>query len=209
MVTSEIEIYNLALMRLGAEMLRDPQEDNNEGRACRASYPRVVSYLLSNYWWTFARATAPITKEPREHPVYDFIYHMPSDCLTPMFLSERRELDRWEVEGRYIVTNVNTSWLWYVKKIDNVSLFTASFVQAVAVLMEADIALAITNDKKLAGERLQKAMVTVQEFYRDDAMIGNDYKRTDGIAEFDRFVNPYGSPLFVSTFYDNEEQTNT
>jgi len=194
-VYSEVDIYNLALLRLGADLLISPDEDNKQGRACRASYPYARDYLMSNYNWTFARATVEINAKDIEHPVYKYVYKKPNDCLAPMYLSERREGDVWELEGEYIITDVDTSWLWYVRRIEDVSKFSPAFVQAVSAFVCADIATAIVQDRDFALSKIQEAYRVITEAYRDDAMVGRFYRKWDEMPENDAFVHPGLNPL--------------
>lgn len=191
-MASEVDICNIALMGLGAEIIRsfDPPEDDKRARVCKVAYGISRDSLLSSYMWTFARKTRELSLLEETHPRWTYVYALPSDCWTPFYISERRELDSWSVEGTALVCNLNPVILRYVFKVTDSERFSPHFVEALAAMIKAKIAFSIVQDPKLQATATVEVPPIVARAQQVDARIGQDYPALDESPEFDNFVNP-------------------
>ena len=78
-VTSELEIYNLALSRIGQDTLSSVDESSKAGRLCRLHYALLRDAVLRAHPWNFAMRRvelAQVTFTPAFE--YDYAYALPT-----------------------------------------------------------------------------------------------------------------------------------
>lgn len=83
MATSEIEICNRALGRIGIDQLIESFDDpNTRARQCRLSYEPCRNEVLSDFAWNFAQtcvALAPVSGVTV--PGWGYVYRYPDACM--------------------------------------------------------------------------------------------------------------------------------
>jgi len=189
-MSSEIDITNIALMELGAEIIRSFSEDNKCARVTKIAYPFCRDVLLSTYMWSFAKKTRELSLLDEESPDWNYRYALPSDCFVPFYISPRKELDNWDIEGRNLLCNLNPCVLRYTKKVTDTQLFTPPFQDALAAFIKAKIAPSVVQDKAISKEAATQAIVVIRNAQEVDARLGNQYRKLDETPELDSFVNP-------------------
>ena len=81
--TSEVEIWNLALTRMGHKPVGHPEEISNEARLCRVLYPQARDMMLRGFDWSFAREVKALAKLDDAEIIdnWRFAYALPQDSM--------------------------------------------------------------------------------------------------------------------------------
>lgn len=157
MATSETEICNLALTKLGAKRITALDDATSaNARYCNAVYASIRDRLLRSYKWHFAKkfvTLAPDGSDPNTEE-YDYAFVLPADFLRLLKPVERADLD-WKMVNhngaRAIYTNDGDEIeVPYIARITNVALFDPLFVDALACDIASELCEPITqsNTKK-------------------------------------------------------------
>lgn len=158
MPTGPTTICNLALGRLGSQRILDITEDTVEGRACALQYPVARDELLRMHRWNFAIDRDTLTALASA-PAFGWAkqYALPGDCLRVLQVNawEDNEIPpRWEVEGRFLLTDENTAEIKFIKRETDVAVFDSVFVSALSCKLAAMIAKDVTGSSTMATEAL-------------------------------------------------------
>ena len=155
-VTSDVEICNIALTRLGHQQVTALTENTKQGRLCNLHYGPTRDAVLRAHPWNFAikRATlAQDTFTADDLDEYTYRYSLPTDCLKVI----RTDLDAlnivdvdYRIEGRKIATNEGSVFIEYIAQITDVSLYDALFVDLLAQRLSAELAIAFTDTASTA-----------------------------------------------------------
>lgn len=158
-MTSEVEIANRALDKLGAETIVALTQDVENARIINRAYSLVLDNLLRAHNWNCAIKRvqlAPMT----DVPAFDFDqqFQLPADCLRPIFPNDVTD---WVVEGSKILTNDGTVLnLRYVSTLSDPNDMDSCFVEVFASELAVQIAEKITQSatkRKLAAEERDRA----------------------------------------------------
>lgn len=107
-MTSEVEICNRALQKLGESGITSLTDDSKRARACNRAYVPLRDAALRKHPWSFSITRAQLAANsvaPVHGPANRFL--QPSDCLRllpPDPDRKANDLD-WRIEGRHIITN--------------------------------------------------------------------------------------------------------
>lgn len=160
MATSEVEIANSALRKLGAERITALTDSNVRARLANDSYETTRDNLLRAHPWHFCTSyveLAAISPLPSDVFEYDNVFQLPSDCLR-VLKTDLESSDNWEeIEGRRIACNTTTLKVKYIKKITDVTKFDANFTETLAWFMAADMAYSLTQSNSAADSAMKKA----------------------------------------------------
>lgn len=147
-VTSEVQIMNGALIKLGAERITAATDANNRARLVNERYSHVRDALLASHPWRFATAYAAlalVSPTPDDVFDYDYVFQLPSDCAR-VFQTNLTKYDDWEeIENLRIACNVSECSVKYSKRVTDVSKFSDSFIKTLEWALAADIAYALTQ----------------------------------------------------------------
>lgn len=156
MATSEVQICNLALIRVGhRQLIDDLDEATTEAQLCKAMYELARDAVLERHWWKFAtrRSTlgllANVSRSGWVHA-----YAVPVDCLTERYLypgtrnpaNEQRipfDVEDDSGVGRILLTDQEDAELVYTARVENPVLFSSGFVQALTWKLASDLALGL------------------------------------------------------------------
>lgn len=177
MVTSVLDIYNLAVTRLGHEQMSSETENTKAGRLCRLHYPTIRDAVLRAHPWNFAvrrAALAALSVTPAFE--FDNAFALPTDpyCLkvlrtdyeasgyastavygypgihgTYTTAAEYR-IETIDVSGtpvRAVLCNEATLSIEYIARITDVSLYDPLFVDALAARLAAELAIPLTDNQ--------------------------------------------------------------
>jgi len=160
MATSETEICNSALNKIGAKTILNLDEESKAGRLCKKQYPLIRDEVLASHLWNFAIKRQELSKLASA-PAFEYTvaHSLPADCLrvlkTDLNLSPAGQTERkWKIENlddaKVLVSDNDEVFIMYIAKITDVSLYSASFVEALAWRLAADFAYPLTNSNTLA-----------------------------------------------------------
>lgn len=168
MASSEIEICNLALVRIGVsafiETLQDPSA---EAAACKLLYPTSRDAVLESYAWGFARKVAPLALlSGVERTPWLYAYALPADCLLPREIWPGARNQRVDgripfesqalpgLDGMALFTDKEEAELIYTARVVQPGLFSALFSSVLAWRLASELASALPGKRDLRADAL-------------------------------------------------------
>lgn len=155
MPQSEVDICNVALAEIGAEIIENFQDTSQTARLCRLFYDRSRDELLSEYRWNFALKRANLTLLT-ETPVYEFdnAYQLPTDLLRVWDTSLGSEA--WRIEDNVLLTDADEVCILYSARVEDVGKFSMSFRRTLELRVAASLALPLTREPSIANLFMNK-----------------------------------------------------
>jgi hypothetical protein len=111
LTNEEIVICNLALGMVGEYQISSSATSTKQYELCERYYDEVVKDVLSDHTWNEAKKRAFLLEDATA-PVFGFSYRfpLPTDCIKVIRLGDgENDLDFWEVEDGYILSNIAQS----------------------------------------------------------------------------------------------------
>lgn len=150
-MTSEVDIANRALDKVGDSPIVSFSDDNKRARAVNRIYEFVRDSELSLHTWRFAQervTLAPSATAPAFG--WDARYQLPSDWLETVRVEASNGVllsaNDYEHEGQYIMTNESTSLnLIYIYRVTDTTKFHMSFVEALACKLAIELCEPLTQ----------------------------------------------------------------
>jgi hypothetical protein len=171
-MSSQLEIYNQALLHLRETKLADLTEDREARYVLDTLWAPVRKVMLEAGFWKFAIRTVRITADPDVTPAfgYPLAFNKPADWVKTYLVSANEFLDpphyQWEEEANQFFSNVDPLFLRYVSNASpgygfDPAVWTGRFEQAFAFELAWRAAPKVTgssdslmtsleNDKKAA-----------------------------------------------------------
>ncbi len=151
---SEVSICNQALSLLGAALITSLDDDVQEAKLCKLHYGPARDAVLMERAWTFATTwrTLPKADNPPES-MFANAYPIPSDVLLVWFVGiDWNHPETWRVENGYITTDGNSCKAQVILRVEDTSLFSSLFVQALAARLAMELVVPITNSRELLAD---------------------------------------------------------
>lgn len=152
---SEVELCNLALLDLGADVIESLSEDSDRARLCRHVYPDVRDEILADLQphcavrrSLLAATTAP-TFEANDGLSYAFA--LPTGCIKP--LSTDDEYSAWQIEGNTLLADRTPVYLRYVYRLEDTTKYPQHVKTALVAYLSARMAYAITKSNSLMEQK--------------------------------------------------------
>lgn len=171
MATSPVDVCNIALKRLGADSIVAFDEGSSAASLCEQLYSTTVDRILREHQWNFAQFRVTLARRVDVPSFgYDYNFTLPTRpyCLRvnetyPAYVEydiENSVAANGDIQGRVLVTNEGDMKIRYTGRIEDVTLWDASFTDAVAFDLATQMAYPLTESAGLAkvigGEALQK-----------------------------------------------------
>jgi hypothetical protein len=143
-----LQIYNLALMAIGAAPLVATTDVSVQADVVRAWYPFCRDSLLRSHPWNFAEKRTTLTPVVGTTPTMDYAYFfdLPSDCLKLRKLSDEAVDSPYKVEGRRIACDDPSISILYTYRITDPTYFDPIFVDCLVAMLASKIAYPIRKD---------------------------------------------------------------
>ena len=175
-VVNETMICNMALSVAGARaVLGDigTIENTEEWRLCNQFLWQIIFEVMSAGDWCFATDRLELAMDETDPAFgpYDHRYQLPLDVIRIIAQVDEDDDDQhyeYKREGRYLLTNEDTCFIRYIKKIETLELFPPLFVQAVYTRL----AIVIRNRLRGADEWYLRLWRDYQEVL--DHALGNE-----------------------------------
>lgn len=181
MATSEVEIVNSALVKIGEETIVSLTENRRQARLANRQYPLKRDELLRSYRWNFAIRRTTLAPDATA-PEFGFEkrFLLPFNALRVIGLYDEAELDRnytaskkpWKVEGRFILANTDTLRIFYIEQVADVNQFDPLFTETLAWLLARDLAYALSTGPQLVQQADAGYQETLRTAKRSDAIEG-------------------------------------
>lgn len=157
MATTEARVCNIALLRVGiTQFIGSLGEATTEANVCNQLWEDARDAVLEARWWRFATRRSVLsllTSVTRSG--WGFVYSLPTDCVAPRFIwngmrnppAQLRVPFTMELNdaatAKVLLTDMEDAELIYTRRVGEVGLFPALFVNALAWKLAADLALAL------------------------------------------------------------------
>jgi len=199
MVTSEVEIANLALSHAGAGgPIASLTESSVEARECRLHYAQCRDLLLRSHMWNFAQRQADLADTGSTVDGWAYQYQFPADALQIHHIrAGGYDASRvmWAIEtlpaalgttllyppvpfsvgvtadgtGRTILTDAYQASAAYTASVTIVTLFDPLFADALTYLLASRIVQRLTGNRTTRGDLLQLYQATLTAAITRDA----------------------------------------
>lgn len=170
MASSKTDVFNLALMKVGAARCVSENDAAEGPRAISAMWDAYRDAEMAAHPWTFAKARAALPALS-EAPAFGWAaaYQLPSDYLSLIqvgdsFVFYSDQYATFEIEGQTILANEASPLLIrYVRRLENVGLWSPLFVDVFACRLAAELAEPRTQDLNKRSQAWQeyKRAITV------------------------------------------------
>lgn len=159
MASSSVQVCNIALGSLGANLITSLSEASVEATLCNVHWDNARRSTLRNHPWNFSIKRTQLT-ELETAPLfeYDKQFQMPSDLLRLLRVYEDFN---YKVEGHQIITNKTDCLIKYVYDNTDVASWPDSFVDLVAARLKVDLSYGITkssSQKQLCVEEYKEKL---------------------------------------------------
>ena len=168
-MASVVNMCNSALNLLGASTISSLTEDTKNARLCNQRYEPIRNRVFRSHNWNCLIKRVQLAQDSTGPVVeYTYGYTLPTDCLRVMKIhngstdSIASDLD-YKVEGRKIVTDITTIYLFYIALITDPNEYDSYLREAVSHQLAADICYAITNKSALANNYMIRADERLRE----------------------------------------------
>lgn len=157
-MASKVEIFNLAMVRMGAEgLITSPTEASNEARALEQVYDATVLELLEGTAWQFAEEYAgplPRLTDPNPNPRHTFWFKKPARAMTMREILNGTIRPKVPIpftmfhdatQGQVFGCDFEGPCVRYTYRMDDISEWSPGFVSTLAWLLAANVALRLTG----------------------------------------------------------------
>lgn len=168
--TSETEVCNIALTRIGHGQISSLTEGTKAADLCNLHYARTRDALLRAHPWNFAtkRATLALSSTTPNHE-FTYLHALPTDCLKvirtsweadgytnaavygfPGLSGYATDTVPYRIEGRFLACNETTAKIEYTAQITDTAQFDANFTDCLAQRLAAELAMPLADNQALA-----------------------------------------------------------
>lgn len=174
MASSEVEICNSALIKIGAARILDLTDDNDRARLCAEMYPRMRDKLLRSHPWNFAIARVELAQATTTPTFgYSYQFRLPSDCLRVLEVWNGITSDfEYQKEGDYIVSDESRIFIKYIKQITDTDKFDKNFDEVLALELAATICYSLNQSTTIKDSLLAEAKYELSQARSFDAQEG-------------------------------------
>lgn len=148
----DVDICNLALAKIGTQVISSLGDSTQQARYCKRFYLQTLSEVLDDpYPWNFAKHRVTLSRSttpPDSEWLY--AYQLPSDFIRLLKLNawEPGAPDKnWNISGRMIHTDDEIAEIHYIRLVTDVSSFSPKFIEAVSVKLASNIVTPLTKDR--------------------------------------------------------------
>lgn len=195
-MVSKIDICNYALQEIGGDVITSLTEGTPNARECNLRYDSARRSLLSMHPWNFAikraalnaNATGPLFN-------YGYAYTLPTDFLYMVMtgleeqfqspttqlvnsalyvhdVPESGGIDKYRIEGNNLLSYDDNVKIIYVADIEDVQLFSKTFVELLSRYLASKIAYRVTGNKSERDTQMAIFKEEMNEFMAIDSQQG-------------------------------------
>jgi len=178
-MTSQVEIYNLALMNIGLSETVASLEERSKARIICSQFWQITrDAVLAEFNWPFATKFETLALIADETKPWQYTYQYPTDCLKALYLvmdgllqPDEKMQPEYETaygdDGRVILTNYPNAVLAYITRVEDTGRFPPLFVIALAWRLASHIAMPMTATQSLVQSCMQQYKITSQEAWAE------------------------------------------
>lgn len=145
-MSSQLEICNAALMRLGADTITALTDDSKKARLCNAHYDRIKKDLIISHFWNFAIKRTDLVLDHTD-PAFEYSnqFDLPSDYLR-VFKLYPEDIE-YKIEGNKLLCNEDAAQMIYVADVAE-SFFRVYFEQALILKLAVELSYTIIQSNQ-------------------------------------------------------------
>ncbi len=136
MSTTETDICNRALGRIGQERIMNLSDSGAGARACQLHFSGTRDEVLRSHRWNFATGRTALSRL-LDTPAFGWTYQysLPADFIRALEVNDTEDGTGcpWTVEGGNLLTNEATVNLVYIRRETNVAKWDALFQEALTL----------------------------------------------------------------------------
>lgn len=163
MVTSEVQLCNLALEEIGADRISEVGEDSKAGVACDLLLHPTIEEVLELYDWSDAIKRIQVSASGDTNLTeYDYMYQLPNDllriiCLIDIDAGSYEEIpnEPYMKEGRKLYCDQSPCAIKYIYRPD-VKYMSSLLITTIKHLLASKLAYRMTQDQSV--EQYQMAL---------------------------------------------------
>lgn len=193
-MASEIQIMNMALIKLGADSITSRSDNKNSARVMNAIYEMVRDAELRRHRWRFAikRASLPALTEAPVNGPFLRQYQIPADSLRVLAVGDdypsadladyrSRSSAEFSLEGQKILTNFPAPLsIRYTARITDTGIFDPAFTEALASRLAVSGCERITNDAQNRQLAIAEYKMAIKEAITANALENPPESFADG-----------------------------
>lgn len=166
--SSETDVANSALVKVGRDLITSIDDDNERARVCKSRLPFTRDEVLRSHPWNFALKRVALAKT-LVTPEFDYTseFQLPSDVLRVIktnLISSFQASDKkvtttfgyltpaWVIEGDKLLSNDDSVKILYIARLTDVSKWPSDFGEVVALRLAAELAYKFTNSRGVAQD---------------------------------------------------------
>lgn len=183
-VETDAQLCNRSLRLIGAEPISSLDDDSKVGQTLRLLYPMVRDRLLADQRarWGFATKRQSLASVVVEnYTKFQYTYSVPTDprVLVPLKLLnsagiEFPDLD-YLIEGDVVYCDLETPTLVYLTQITNTKKFPEHFINALQLLLAAEISYAL--DGNVRGDLVEQHKMAMHTAIKVEATSNRPRKK--------------------------------
>lgn len=176
MITSEIDICNLALDYCNCRNITSLEEETKESKKCSAWYDIVRKSLLTNLNASFAIKRAKLVEDANYEEIFGYkkAYALPRDLLQVLNVNDPLNDELYQIESDnrlYCNDDIEDVNIRYLADIKDVTKFDSDFVELLALKLAERICISLTEDEAKSNWIKQLAQ---QKYIECSTKYGND-----------------------------------
>lgn len=167
-MSSDVEIANRALTKLGGTTITSLTQDSPAARAVNAAFTSVRRAEIRKHPWNFAKKRAQLAASADE-PLYGFGYQypLPADCLRVL---NKADVD-WKIEGQAILSDsAGPLEIIYLRDVEDPNTFDEAFIEAFACKLAMELAEKLTSSSEKRDRAQKEYQYALQEARRTNAI---------------------------------------
>lgn len=190
-LTSEVEIVNIALGKLGVSRLASLDDEGQAAELARQQYPNARDELQRQFPWCFCTTRTELSAAGGTPPFgYDTWFDLPADYLRILSVNEDEDAN-WRIESRYdtgavviLVDQPSPIRVRYSRRVTQVPRFDPNFISALSYKLAMDWAEPLSRSAALSARLEKKFSEAIVAAYSADSM-----ERSRTILEFSEWVD--------------------
>jgi hypothetical protein len=187
MAISQVQVFNLALIKLGQDICISIDDDVEAVRKMRAVWEFSRDAVLAEHPWKFAILRAELAALAAEPEFgWSLQYALPEPCLKVVQVGDdwvfyTVDYQSFELEGGRILTDIAAPLqVRYVQRVENTGLWPVLFAEAVAMKLAANTAKKITGSRQDAEDALGWYELAIRKAKRHSAIERPPQRQIEG-----------------------------
>ena len=181
-MASDVSICNQALSWLGQRPIISLNDPSTTAQLCKANYELLRDAVLESHSWTFALGSVKLESTQLNEFGTEHVYPIDNEWLH--ILHVYRDIPNggnyggnfsqanWHIEGQKIVAKETVLFVEFIKRVKAPNQFSSLFIQALSARLAADLAVPVTENRKLQADMWALYENKLEEAVARDGMQG-------------------------------------